>query len=147
MQALSDDSDREVGEETWPIVSRPSQGGRTASMRTSKEDSSHSAPIVPTMEAASCEPAPKRIQSPTAGPASGPSGLAGRPKPVTGTGAPSHLVGMPDDGDKQARATYVLEGISPEATDDQVRAMVSPVVRRLHDLKRLDRHAGARLQA
>ena len=50
---------------------------------------------------------------------------------------------MPAAGDQSLRATYVLQGISHDATDSQVRAMVSPLVQRLHDFRRLSRHAGA----
>ena len=67
-----------------------------------------------------------------------------RPCPVTGTGVPSGLVAMPpSSGEHPNRAAYVLEGIAPDATVGQVRAMVSPLVQRLHEIRQLRRHSGA----
>ena len=144
MQAQTTDSDSETGDDEWLRTDRPGQAGRNAPMRLTREGSGSSAPTsFATRCTAHHEPAPRPSHSLSAGAANGLGDLASRPEPITGIGAPSHLVGMPADGDQRARATYVLEGISPEATDSQVRAMVSPVVQRLHDFRRLDRHAAA----
>ena len=66
-----------------------------------------------------------------------------KPKPITGSGAPSHLVAASAEADQTPRATYVIEGIAPAARDDEVRDMISPLVQRLHYFRRLSRHSGA----
>ena len=62
--------------------------------------------------------------------------------PVIGAGPASDLVATADSGVRPTTASFVLEGIHPDATDAQVRNLVWPIVRNLHDFQRLSRHIG-----
>ena len=62
---------------------------------------------------------------------------------VIGAGPASNLVATADSsGMRPGTASFVLEGIHPDATDAQVRNLVWPLVGNLHDFQRLARHSG-----
>ena len=135
MQVQAGNSDSDSDDDAWPALGRRPVRDRTQH---------HSARRTDTNTGSIALGHQMPAQDSSAGAVSRPSALsADPPKHITGIGAPSGLVAMSAAGDQSPRATYVLEGISHDATDSQVRAMVSPLVQRLHDFRRLSRHAGA----
>ena len=143
MQSQAPDSDSDAENDEWPPLSRPSQGGPTRSgpQRRFRRGTGSSTSYTPITRAnARSELATSHPQNFSA---VGPAALPDRSSPITGTGTPSGLVATTAAREQSSRATYVLEGIAHDASDSQVRAMVSPLVQRLHDFRRLSRHAGA----
>ena len=135
MQVQAGNSDSDSDDDAWPALGRRPVRDRTQH---------HSARRTDTNTGSIAFGHQMPAQDSSAGAVSRPSALsADPPKHITGIGAPSGLVAMSAAGDQSLRATYVLKGISHDATDSQVRAMVSPLVQRLHDFRRLSRHAGA----
>ena len=145
MQSQAGDSGSE--EDEWPALSCSAPGGRgqTLPLRRAGKDNSSAVPFTAAVEpGARSEPAMRPAQDHSAGVGGGPSALAGRSPPITGSGAPSELVAAAAARYQAPRATYVLEGFAHDATDSQVRNMVRPLVQQLHDFRRLSRHAGAK---
>ena len=146
MEARAGHSESEVDGDPWPAPGRPARAvhrqpssTRRAGMSSASATSSNAGVGGPARAAVL-----QKSQIHLARNVGRPSAEVDRPSLITGTGAPSGLVATSaDPGERPTRASYVLEGIAPDATDNQVRAMVSPLVQGLHELRRLKRHSGA----